>query len=410
MTERTPAATPAATPHPAHPAHPAVVGAGWLILGILLIAANLRAPVTGVGPLIESLQQAFGFSAGIAGLLLTLPLACFALLSPVSAWVARSVGLERTLFLAMLLVALGIALRSTGSAAALLIGTCIIGGGIAGGNVLLPSLLKRDFPHDLTRLTAIYGLTMNTASALGSVCAVPLAERLGWSWALASFIVLPLVAMLAWLPQLARHTPPAATPAKSGSVWSSALAWQVTLFLGTNSFVYYVVTAWLPSMLVANGQGPVEAGNLHGLLQFSSAVAGLLLVPLVRRMQDQRLIAGGTAAMCVVGALGLIVWPSLAIVWVPVFGFGSGAVFILGLAFVGMRVSTPQQAASLSAMAQCVGYLMAAAGPMLMGRLHDALGDWNLVLAATAAISVVMGFFGMLAGRAGRVIGAPHPH
>lgn len=391
-------------------ARPAIAGAGWLILGILLIAANLRAPVTGVGPLIEMLQQAFGFSAGIAGLLLTLPLACFALLSPVSAVVARSLGLERTLFLAMLLVALGIVLRSTGSAAALLIGTCIIGGGIAGGNVLLPSLLKRDFPHDLTRLTAIYGLIMNTASALGSVCAVPLADKLGWSWALASFIVLPLVAMLVWLPQLARHTPPTSTSTRSGSVWSSALAWQVTLFLGTNSFVYYVVTAWLPSILVSNGQSAAEAGNLHGLLQFSSAVAGLLLVPLVKRMNDQRLIAASTSALCVVGATGLIVWPALAIVWVPVFGFGSGAVFILGLAFVGMRVATPQQAASLSAMAQCVGYLVAAAGPMLMGRLHDAVGDWNLVLAACAAMSGVMGVFGMLAGRAGRVIGTPHPN
>ncbi|WDZ95576.1 MFS transporter [Herbaspirillum sp. WKF16] len=382
-----------------------VASPGWLILGILLIAANLRAPVTGVGPLIEMLQQAFGFSAGIAGLLLTLPLACFALLSPVAAWAARGFGLERTLFLAMLLVAAGIALRSTGSAAALLIGTCIIGGGIAGGNVLLPSLLKRDFPNDLTRLTAIYGLTMNTASALGSVCAVPLADALGWPWALAAFIVLPAVAMLAWLPQLARHTLPAPAPAGSVPVWRSALAWQVTLFLGTNSFVYYVVTAWLPSILVANGQSAAQAGNLHGLLQFSSAIAGLFLVPLVKRMQDQRLIAAGTSALSVLGALGLIVAPSQAMIWVPLFGFGSGAVFILGLAFVGMRVSTPQQAASLSAMAQCVGYLMAAVGPMLMGRLHDALGDWNLVLAATAAMAVVMGVFGMLAGRAGRVIG-----
>ncbi|WP_432239984.1 MFS transporter [Herbaspirillum robiniae] len=386
----------------------AVTGAGWLILGILLIAANLRAPVTGVGPLIETLQQAFGFSAGIAGLLLTLPLACFALLSPVSAWVARGFGLERTLFLAMLLVAAGIVLRSTGSATALLVGTCVIGCGIAGGNVLLPSLLKRDFPNDLTRLTAIYALTMNTASALGSVCAVPLADALGWSWALAAFIVLPLVAMLVWLPQLARHTPPAAGPAKSGSVWGSAVAWQVTLFLGTNSFVYYVVTAWLPSILVVNGQSAVVAGNLHGLLQFSSAVPGLLLVPLVKRMQDQRLIAVGTSACAVLGVIGLIAVPAWAIVWVPMFGFGTGAVFILGLAFVGMRVSTPQQAASLSAMAQCVGYLMAAAGPMLMGRVHDVVGDWNIVLGICGAMAVVMGVFGMLAGRAGKVIGASH--
>lgn len=382
--------------------------AGWLILGILLIAANLRAPVTGVGPLLDILQHAFGLNAGTAGLMLTLPLACFALVSPLSAWVARSAGLERTLFLALALVAAGIVLRSTGSVPALLIGTCVIGCGIAGGNVLLPSLLKRDFPDDLTRLTAIYALTMGGASALGSVCAVPMAERFGWSWALATFIVLPLIAMLVWLPQLSRHTPPAAAPAKAGSMWRSALAWQVTLFLGSNSFVYYVVTAWLPSILAANGHSAVEAGNLHGLLQLATAVPGLLLVPLVRRMRDQRLLAAGTSAATVVSVIGLIVWPGASIVWVPMFGFGTGAVFILGLAFVGTRVSTPQQAASLSAMAQSVGYLMAAAGPIMVGRIHDATGNWNPVLAICGAVSVVMGLFGLLAGRAGRVIGVPH--
>jgi len=178
----------------------------WLIAGILLIAANLRAPVTAVGPVMGLLQQTFALSAGAAGLMLTLPLLCFALVSPLAARVARGLGLERTLLLALLLIAGGIVLRSSGSVAALLAGTCVIGCGIAGGNVLLPSLLKRDFPDDLTRMTAVYALTMGGASALGSVCAVPLAAGLGWAWALASFIALPVVTVLVWLPQLRRDT------------------------------------------------------------------------------------------------------------------------------------------------------------------------------------------------------------
>ncbi|MFJ3046269.1 MFS transporter [Herbaspirillum chlorophenolicum] len=387
----------------------AIQGAGLLIVGILLIAANLRAPVTGVGPLLGLLQQAFGLGAGAAGLLVTLPLLCFALVSPLSAWAARDLGLERTLFLALALIAAGIVLRSAGSLTALLVGTCVIGCGIAAGNVLLPSLLKRDFPDDMTRLTAIYAITMGGASALGSVCAVPLAQALGWSWALTAFIVLPLAAMLAWLPQLRRHTAPAsASRARGGAMWRSALAWQVTLFLGFNSFVYYVVTAWLPSILSASGYSAVAAGNLHGLLQLASALPGLLLVPLVRRLKDQRLLAAGMAACTVLSVLGLIAAPGLAMAWVPLFGFGTGAVFILGLSFVGLRVATPQQAAALSAMAQSVGYLMAATGPSLVGRIHDAAGNWNLVLGICALLSVLMGIFGMLAGRAGKVIGAAH--
>ena len=162
--------TPATHPHGVRP----VPRSLWLIAGILLIAANLRAPVTAVGPVMGLLQQTFALSAGAAGLMLTLPLLCFALVSPLAARTARSLGLERTLLLALLLIGAGILLRSSGTVAGLLAGTCIIGCGIAGGNVLLPSLLKRDFADDLTRMTAIYALTMNSVSALGSVCAVPM--------------------------------------------------------------------------------------------------------------------------------------------------------------------------------------------------------------------------------------------
>ncbi|MGO0790263.1 MFS transporter [Herbaspirillum seropedicae] len=394
--------TPATHPHGVSPVHRSL----WLIAGILLIAANLRAPVTAVGPVMGVLQQTFALSAGAAGLMLTLPLLCFALVSPLAARTARSLGLERTLLLALLLIGAGILLRSSGTVAGLLAGTCIIGCGIAGGNVLLPSLLKRDFADDLTRMTAIYALTMNSVSALGSVCAVPLATRLGWAWALAAFIALPLVAMLAWLPQLQRDTRPANVPARAASIWRQPLAWQVTFFLGTNSLVYYVVTAWLPSILAANGYSAVQAGNLHGLMQLASALPGLLLVPLGPRIRDHRPVAVSMSAATVLSLVGLIAWPQASLVWVPLFGFGTGAVLILGLAFVGTRVSTPPQAAALSAMAQSVGYLLAATGPIVMGRLHDANGGWTPVLALCAGGAVLMGWLGWLAGRPGRVIGA----
>ncbi|ADJ65708.1 CynX/NimT family MFS transporter [Herbaspirillum seropedicae] len=394
--------TPATHPHGVSP----VPRSLWLIAGILLIAANLRAPVTAVGPVMGVLQQTFALSAGAAGLMLTLPLLCFALVSPLAARTARSLGLERTLLLALLLIGAGILLRSSGTVAGLLAGTCIIGCGIAGGNVLLPSLLKRDFADDLTRMTAIYALTMNSVSALGSVCAVPLATRLGWAWALAAFIALPLVAMLAWLPQLQRDTRPANVPARAASIWRQPLAWQVTFFLGTNSLVYYVVTAWLPSILAANGYSAVQAGNLHGLMQLASALPGLLLVPLGPRIRDHRPVAVSMSAATVLSLVGLIAWPQASLVWVPLFGFGTGAVLILGLAFVGTRVSTPPQAAALSAMAQSVGYLLAATGPIVMGRLHDANGGWTPVLALCAGGAVLMGWLGWLAGRPGRVIGA----
>jgi CP family cyanate transporter-like MFS transporter len=387
-------------PRAAHVARPAL-----LIAGILLISMNLRAPITGVVPLLDVIRDSFRLSSTGAGMLITLPLLAFAVVSPFAALLARKYGLERSLFAALLLIGAGILARSTGSVACLYVGTGIIGGGIAIGNVLLPSLLKRDFPNHITRLTAIYALTMGAAAALGSVGAIPLAHAsgLGWRFAIGALAVLPLAAAALWIPQLRRHTAPAkdtATPIHGGRIWHSALAWQVTLFLGLNSFVYYVAAAWLPTILTDAGYSPAEAGNLHGLLQLAAAVPGLILIPLVGRIKDQRLIAFSMSLLALIGLLGLLEAPEWAALWTALFGFGAGAALILGLAFVSLRAASVRQAAALSGMAQCVGYLLAAFGPMLAGLVHDTQGNWTATLGLCTALCLVMAILGLFAGRA----------
>ena len=165
----------------------------------------------------------------------------------------------------------------------------------------------------------------------------------------------------------------------------SALAWQVTLFLGINSFVFYVMVSWLPAILQDAGYTAEQAGSLHGLLQLMSAGPALFLAPAVRRMKDQRAVAAGAAGASCVAMIGLIVAPGWASLWIVLMGLGMGAGIILGLAFVGLRARHAQQAASLSGMAQFVGYLLAASGPLLIGALHDALGGWSAALALCAA-------------------------
>ncbi|UXY55167.1 MFS transporter [Pseudomonas tohonis] len=379
-----------------------------LIVGILLIAANLRAPVTGVAPLLDLIQPAFGLSNAEAGILTTLPLLAFALISPFSALLAREYGLEPTLFGALILIAGGIVMRSLGPAWCLYLGTWVIGSGIAVGNVLLPSLLKRDFPRSIASLTGAYAVTMGVAAALASMVAVPLAQAAesGWRLALGSVIVLPLLAMVAWSPQLGQHSAPAQGtpgPLHGGRIWHSALAWQITLFMGINSFLYYVLVGWLPSIMAGAGYSPAEAGTAHGLLQLASALPGLVLAPLLNRMRDQRLIALAMALLAGVGLLGLLLAPGWSILWAMLFGAGAGAVIILGLTFISLRAGNPQQAAALSGMAQCVGYLLAAFGPPLMGRLHDTAGGWGLALTLCLGLSLAMAVAGWLAGRARQI-------
>lgn len=374
-----------------------------LIAGILMIATTLRVTFTGAAPLLDMIRHDYGLTTAQTGLLTTLPLLAFALISPLAAGVARKIGMERSLFVAMLLICVGIGLRSLPSSALLFIGTGVIGCGIALGNVLLPGLIKRDFPGQVAKLTGAYSLTMGAAAALGSAMIVPLAlSGAGWHGALLMLMVFPLLATLLWLPQWRqKHTASlsGARALHNRGIWRSALAWQVTLFLGINSLIYYVIIGWLPAILLSHGYSETEAGSMHGLLQLATAAPGLAVPLLLHKLKDQRGIAGLSALMCVVSLAGFWFVPDQAVLWTIVYGFGSGATMILGLTFIGLRASSAHQAAALSGMAQSVGYLLAACGPPLMGKIHDTAGDWRIPLIACAVAAVVMAVCGVLAGR-----------
>ncbi len=375
----------------------------WIIAGILLFSANLRGLFTAVGPLLGTLQDAFGMGASEAGLLIALPLVVFCLVSPLAPRLARGLGLERALFVALGVMAVGIVVRAFGPLWALYLGTAVLGAGIAIGNTLLPSLLKRDFPDQLTKLTAVYAITMGIGSAVASAVVVPLSDAVGWRLSLGAFVILPLASALLWLPQLGRHsdivrqtTPHAAESVK---VWRSPLAWQVTLFFGVNSAVYYAVATWLPSILADAGFTQAMAGTLHGVMQLATALPGLFLAPLVQRTRDQRGIAAALVSLGLVSIVGLCLVPGWAVLWVSGFGFGVGGAFILALAFLGLRTRSADQTARLSGMTQSVGYVLSASAPVLFGALHDKTGNWAPVLAICALLCGLLIILGLAAGR-----------
>lgn len=378
-----------------------------LIVGILLIATNLRAPFTSLAPLLDMVRNSFELTAAQAGLLQTLPLLAFAVFSPFAAGLARKMGMERALFLALLIIAAGVCIRSFAGLTGLYAGTLLVGLGIAVGNVLLPGILKRDLPHKAASLTGFYALTMGLAAALGSATVIPLTHHFhtGWQNSLLMTLAFPLVALVVWLPQLARSN---AQQDKLGvkqvqqktGVWGSGLAWQVSLYFGLNSFIYYIIVAWLPSMLQHLGFNVAEAGSLHGVLQLSTAVPGFFIGPLLVRLRDQRALGILFALLGAIGLIGLLAVPSLATLWVVLLGISTGAGVILGLAFISLRSANSTQAASLSGMAQCVGYLLAAIGPPIAGLLHDQMGNWTLPLAGCAVLAFILSVLGYMAGRA----------
>ena len=377
-----------------------------LILGIVLLAANLRPALTGVAPLIGQIRADTGMSNGEAGLLTTLPLLAFGLLSPVAPRVARRFGMERVLLAGLLVLVAGILLRWAGAVAALFLGTVVLGAAIAVANVLLPSLVKREFPEQAGLMTSVYSTSLGISAAFAAGVSVPLAQLagIGWRGALAVWAIPALLAGVAWLPQLGRSDRPA-DPSPRGSpgvrdLWRSPLAWQVTLFMGLQSLAYYVTLTWLPEILQAEGMGAARAGWMLGLSQ-AVAIVTMFLAPMIAgRRPSQRgvvVVAVGTSG---VGALGLLVAGSTAsTLWVVLLGLGQGASFSLALTFFALRAPDPGHAAALSGMAQSVGYLLAAGGPFLFGVLRDVTGAWKVPLALLLTITICLLIAGIGAAR-----------
>lgn len=373
-----------------------------LVMGILFIAANLRVPFTAIAPVLPLIQDKFELSITAVGLLNSLPLLAFAAFSPLSAPVAQRLGLERTLLGAMVIISAGILLRSAGSIWALYVGTILIGTGIALGNVLLPSLIKRDFSSNMASMTGAYSITMGAAGAIGSAIIIPLTQFWSWNIALALIVVAPLLALTLWLPQLKKHHQQQLSVTKKTTtveVWKSPLAWQVTLFMGLNAMPFYVAVGWLPAILTDHGISSATAGAVHGMLQLTTAIPGIILAAMLRRLKDQRLLAVVVSLLTALSLMGIAYAPDLAMLWAAILGFGSGASMMLGLTFIGLRTQNAGDAAALSGMAQCVGYLMAAMGPLLLGQVHDWSGSWTVPLLVTAALAVAGACTGMAAGR-----------
>lgn len=380
---------------------------GLLLAGILLIAANLRAAITSVGPVVEDIRGDLDIGGATASVLISLPLVAFAVISPLAPALARRIGVERALGAALVLLATATVVRSLPSAVALWTGTAFLGIAVAVINVVLPSLVKREYPGRIGQVTGLYSSVQGAAAALASGLAVPLAgtTQHGWRLALGIWAGLGLVALAVFLPQLRRRSIPPApgSPLAGGahrSPWTSALGWQVTVFMGSQSTIYFTLITWWPSVERAHGVSAAAAGWHLFAMQVAGLLANLATARLIPRRPDQRLLILGATALFVIAIVGQLTLPEASLLWIVIAGAAGGACIVLALSLFGLRTHDHHQAAALSGMAQSVGYAMAAGGPVLLGALHDSTGSWTAPLLVLLAVLVVQAATGLPAGRA----------
>lgn len=376
-----------------------------LAVGILLVAFNLRASLASVGPFLAEIQVDLALGTLGASMLTTLPVLCFGVLAPFAPRLGRRFGIEPVLSMVLVVLAAALLLRVAGGVAVLITGTALAAGAVAVANVLVPALVKREYAAHAGALMGVYTATLSGSAALAAGLTVPIARGLdgGWRVGLGLWAVPAVVAALLWLPLSRRHSLPPnvnSTAARSASVLRSPLAWQVTLFMGLQSLGFYAVLAWLPTIYRDEGWSPPAAGALLSVSILAQLPASLLLPTIAVRARTQFLPVALTSASAAAGLLGVLFLPDQgAWAWAILLGVGQGGAFALALTLFVLRAGSSADTARLSAMAQTFGYVIAAAGPLLIGLLRDSTGGWDVPLAMLLVLVLVQLGAGLLAAR-----------
>ena len=394
-------------------------GAVLLFVSMLLIALTLRAPITSLPPVIEQFSAALGLTNAQAGLLTSIPILCFALLTPVASALIGKVGIRWAGVAALGAMLLGQLVRSGGSVPLAFIGTVIIGAGIAIGNVTIPVIIAQHFQSRSALATGAFSAVMNLGAALAMAATAPLAILWGWQWALVWWGILALAALGVWV--YANWFSPVAAGTRSSAMQKDSNAMvaaprsngdatidgaaaagnmgraflTLTILLGVGFAgqvaAYYAVTAWLPAILTDRlGVGATAAGGMSMPLQLLG-LAGSLGVPLLlgRRLPLKWLVAMVVLAWVAL-PIGLLLAPQLAVVWILLAGAAQGGNYTLILSLIAQRAPSVAAARRSSAAVQTAGYMCAAATPPLMGIVNDATGSWTIPLYLVLGFLILM--------------------
>jgi len=356
----------------------------YTLLAIGIAALNLRPLMTSVAPLLGTIQRELGMSGAAASLLTTIPVLCMGLFAPLAAKIGDRLGLERTIWASLLLIAAMTGLRGAGSSVALLVVTAVVGGiGISLAGPLLSAFIKKNFPQR-PAVVSVYSASMTVGAALASSLSVPVYERSGGhlNTALACWSVLGFAAAALWW-SFARRGAPSKGRARSVLPLRNRKAIRLTLFFGLMAGIFYSVTAWIAPIAIDFGYRPDQAAVFLSLFTIIQIPVSLIAPGLVSRLGSPRpvLIGCGLFELAGIGMLllGLPVLPA-----VIALGLGAGGLFPLALMLPIAEARTPEEAGGWSAMTQGGGYILGAMGPLSIGALHDASGSF------TAALAVLM--------------------
>jgi CP family cyanate transporter-like MFS transporter len=362
----------------------------WLVLcAMILLATNMRAPIVALGAIAPVVKEALNISEIQIGWLGAVPMLGFALGALISPTIGKRFGLENTLIAMIALLTTGMILRTViPTWTGFLIGTLLLTLAIGFANTLAAPVIKQRTPQHIPLITGLFSLTMTVTAGIVSGIVLPLSEQVGWQWALGGWTILGIFALLIWLFLRVRlgssnHQLVISTDkdASDISMWRTTFAWQIAVFMGLQSLLFYTVASFLPSILVSKGLSAVSAGQMGSVFQFMAPISILSLTWLINRGRPIQALAVFAAVLNVIGVLGIsYLSTELAWLWSAMMGIGCSAIFTLSMMLFSLRTYTTNQSSELSGMAQAVGYLIAFFGPLGTGWLHESTDSWGLPL------------------------------
>jgi CP family cyanate transporter-like MFS transporter len=353
-----------------------------LVAALVLTGLSMRTAVTSVGAVLDPVQSALHTSSGIAGVITTLPVICFALIGSVTPRLAHRLGAHALLVASLVAMTVGLVTRAlAGSIAVFLLLSVLALSGGAIANVLMPTLVKQHFPDRIGPMTALYTTALAVGTTAGAGLTVPFGSLGdGWRFGLGSWALFSAVAVLPWLPSL-RHERPDRSVSRGMSanrLLRSPTAWALAVFFGFQSFQAYIAFGWFAKFLHAHGMSHGTAGWM--LAVFSAVTIPVSMIAPTIPSRHHRLVIASLTGCYLLAYLGLTLAPiGGAWVWMVLTGIASG-MFPLALTMIGLRTHSSETTAALSAFVQAIGYLVAGSGPLLFGVLYGATKSWTLPL------------------------------
>ncbi len=366
---------------------------------MMLIAANLRLPITIMPPLLNSIEKNLNIPGSMAGLITSIPLIAFAIFSPIIVKVSKNRGNEVTIFIFFLLLIFGSYLRIIPAVWALFLGTALVGVGIDSGNVLLPAVIKDRMPNDIPKGTALYTMSMLLIAAIGTALSGFLITKMSLNSTLSILSLVGVIALVFWIPNILSNRKDKDAKEKEvpkyRSVWGQSIGWLITLYFGLQSTVYYSILTWLPKVLSGHGVSTVFSSNLLTILQ----LAGLPLSFIVPMLAPKKIGMGTLTTFVflgyVVAPLAFLVNTTSAayLVILTIFvGIAQGIAFNTAIFFFTNKTTNPYQTAEVSGMAQSAGYLLAAFGPVAFGLLQQS----SIILIVLAVLATALTLTGII--------------